>query len=253
MTAACPKCNTSQSLDSVSSEKDSVICKKCGSSFSFETKTQIVDENVPPHVIEDLEETVTDVTREANVIGKIIGGCRIKKILGQGAMGVVYKTHHIALDIPVALKILPIHIAQRKLATERFIREARTAARLKHPNIVGVLNVGEEDGQHYIIMDFVDGQSLQDLLKEKGVLSNVEAVEIIQQIGNALALAHKNKIVHRDIKPDNILIDREGVAKLADLGLAKFTEEDASMTQSGITMGTPYFIAPEQSKDSKKC
>ena len=181
----------------------------------------------------------------------MIGGCRLLHLLGVGGMGAVWKAHHLALDIPVALKLmLPLEVLGPS-AGERLLREARAAAKLRHPNIVGVFNVGEDAGVHFLVMEFVEGKSLQKLLDEQGALPVAQALTIAAQLLDALELTFAHRIVHRDIKPDNILIDRQGVAKLADLGLAKQLGSELNLTQTGMVMGSPYYIAPEQASDTK--
>ena len=181
----------------------------------------------------------------------MIGGCRLLHLLGVGGMGAVWKAHHLALDIPVALKLmLPIEELGPS-AGERLLREARAAARLRHPNIVGVFNVGEEAGVHFLVMEFVEGKTVQKMLDERGALPVAEALTITAQLLDALELTFAHRIVHRDIKPDNILIDGQGVAKLADLGLAKQLGTELHLTQTGMVMGSPYYIAPEQASDTK--
>ena len=189
---------------------------------------------------------------DASLAGRVIGGCRLLHLLGVGGMGAVWKAHHLALDISVALKLMLPLAELGPSAGERLLREARAAARLRHPNIVGVFNVGEEAGVHFLVMEFVEGKSLQKLLDERGALPVVEALSITAQILDALELTFKHRIVHRDIKPDNILIDNQGVAKLADLGLAKQLGAELQLTQTGMVMGSPYYIAPEQASDTKK-
>jgi serine/threonine-protein kinase len=183
---------------------------------------------------------------------KVLGGCRLVKKIGEGGFGAVYKAHHLALNIPVAVKVL---VSRRPggdaPVEERFLREARIVARLKHPNIVGVLNVGSEDGIHFIVMDFVEGCSLQVLLKEKGRLPVPSAVVVFSQICQGLHYAHEQGVMHRDIKPGNILIETSGVPKIADFGFAKFADDDLSLTVSGAVMGTPYYLSPEQARDAK--
>jgi hypothetical protein len=188
---------------------------------------------------------------DANLAGRVIGGCRLLHVLGVGGMGAVWKAHHLALDIPVALKLmLPIEVPEAN-AGERLLREARAAARLRHPNIVGVFNVGEEEGVHFLVMEFVEGESLQKRLDQRGSLPVAEALNLTMQLLDALELTFAHRIVHRDIKPDNILIDGQGVAKLADLGLAKQLGTELQLTQTGMVMGSPFYIAPEQASDTK--
>ncbi|RME04768.1 MAG: serine/threonine protein kinase, partial [Planctomycetota bacterium] len=181
---------------------------------------------------------------------KRIGGYEIEEKLGEGGMGIVYKARQINMDRIVALKILSPQFASNKSYIERFFREARSAGKLDHPNIVRGIDVGEADGFYYFSMEFVEGQTLSQKLKEleskgqKG-LGEMEACEITIQVAKALEHAHKAGMVHRDIKPDNIFISKDQVVKLGDMGLAK-PQGDSSITQTGIPVGTPYYISPEQ-------
>ncbi len=200
-----------------------------------------------------LVDTRTDSLTEL-VVGKIVGGCRLLYKLGGGGMGGVFKGHHIALDIPVAIKILHAHLAEKDpVFIKRFIREARAAARLQHPNIVGVMNVGFENGLHYIIMPFVGGGSAAATLARFGRLSVDKVLDIAGDIVQALIVAEENNMLHRDIKPANILFTEKGDATLADLGLAKnyLDSADSGITQTGIACGTPLYFSPEQAKGSR--
>jgi len=178
------------------------------------------------------------------LVGTTIGGCRILEKIGYGGMGTVYKAHHIALDIIVAVKVLK-PLSDVPDAKERFLREARIAAKLRHPNIIGVTNVGCENGVHFIVMEYIDGKTLQTIISEKGRMEPQEAVRITMQDHSALQLALKNGIVHRDIKPENIIIDKTGTAKLADLGLARI-DGDIRLTLPNVMLGSPHYAAPEQ-------
>jgi tetratricopeptide (TPR) repeat protein len=188
-----------------------------------------------------------------HVIGKTVGGCRILYRIGGGGMGGVYKGHHLALDIPVAVKILHAHLAEKDpVFIKRFIREARSTARLQHPNIVGVMNVGFEDGLHYLIMPHVGGGNAASALAKEGRIDLERVLDIAIQISLALTLAEENNILHRDIKPANILFTEKGEAKLADLGLAKnYDSQESCITQTGIACGTPLYFSPEQAKGSQ--
>jgi eukaryotic-like serine/threonine-protein kinase len=184
--------------------------------------------------------------------GKVIGGCRIERLLGQGAMSAVYKAHHIVLDIPVALKLLLPSALQNNSATERFFQEARAAAKIRHPSIIDVMDVGIDKKHHFIIMEYCDGCNLRTIIdKHKKGIPILQAVTITGQILEGIAYAHKNGIIHRDIKPENILVFQSGKAKIADLGLAKDLNSQLVLTQPNITVGTPHYIAPEQAQDPR--
>jgi serine/threonine-protein kinase len=179
-----------------------------------------------------------------------IGDFRLVKRLGEGGMGAVFKARQLSMDRDVALKVLPKHLAKDKGFVERFYREARASAKLDHPNIVRGIAVGEAQGFHYFAMEFIDGESCEKLL-EQGRVAVADAVRIAIEVARALDHAHAKGLVHRDIKPDNIMITRAGVVKLADLGLAKAIEEDQALTQTGSGFGTPYYMPPEQARSAK--
>jgi tRNA A-37 threonylcarbamoyl transferase component Bud32 len=172
----------------------------------------------------------------------------ILQLLGQGGMGAVYKARQVKLDRMVALKVLPMQLGRDPAFAERFIREARTLARLSHPHIVAVHDFGEVDGLFYFLMEYVDGVNLRERLQQ-GPLPPDEALEIVPQICEALQYAHEFDVVHRDIKPENILLDHRGRVKIADFGLAKIvglTPTYLTLTGSHQVMGTLYYMAPEQ-------
>jgi len=184
-----------------------------------------------------------------------IKGYEIISKLGQGGMGAVFKARQVSLDRPVALKILAPHLAKDRGYVERFLREARAVARLNHPNIIQGIDVGDSEGHYYFAMEFIDGHTLKDEIESRGHLSEARALEIAAQIAGALDHASRNKLVHRDVKPDNIMIDSRGEGKLCDLGLAKFSSGDSAATASDgepMVVGTPHYIAPEQAKGEKK-
>ncbi len=187
------------------------------------------------------------------VIGQVVGGCRLLYKIGGGGMGGVFKGHHIALDIPVAVKILHAHLAEKDpVFIKRFIREARAAARLQHANIVGVMNVGYENGVHFLVMPFVGGGNAAAMLARIGRYPVEKVLRIAIDIAHALIVAEENGVLHRDIKPANILFTNKGQAMLADLGLAKsyLDTQDTGITQTGIACGTPLYFSPEQAKGS---
>jgi predicted Ser/Thr protein kinase len=172
----------------------------------------------------------------------------ILSVLGQGGMGVVYKARQPNLDRLVALKILPPEVGLDSAFAERFTREARALARFDHPRIVSVYDFGQSNGLYYLVMQFVDGANLRQVLRS-GQLTPQEALRIVPQICEALQYAHYQGIVHRDIKPENILLDKAGHIKIADFGLAKLLGQksaDPLLTSAGQVMGTPHYMAPEQ-------
>jgi predicted Ser/Thr protein kinase len=179
----------------------------------------------------------------------------ILELLGQGGMGAVYKARQKGLDRLVALKILPGNLAQDPMFAERFLREAKALARLNHPHIVAVYDVGRTvDGLCYFVMEFVDGVNLRQAMRA-GEMSPKEALAIVPQICEALQYAHDEGVVHRDIKPENVLLDRKGRVKIADFGLAKLLgakEHEASLTGTHQVMGTIRYMAPEQMEGSKQ-
>ncbi len=180
----------------------------------------------------------------------------VVKELGRGGMGAVYLVRHTVLDSLFALKILAPDIAKKnKQFVDRFIREAKLACKIKHPNLIAVHDAGQnpQNGLYYIIMDYVPGGSVRDLLKKTRRIPPGRALEIITQVAGALSAANAHHMVHRDIKPDNIMFTADGSAKLADLGIAKSTDEqDTMLTMASSVFGTPAYMSPEQAKDSSK-
>jgi serine/threonine protein kinase len=177
-----------------------------------------------------------------------LGQVAVTRELGAGGMGKVYKGKHLGLDVPVAVKTMGAHISNDAMARARFLREARTAAKLDHPNIVRVLDVNEQDRTPYIVMEFVDGTDLSALLKKHGGLDGIAAMKVIAQVADGLANAHTQGIVHRDIKPHNIFISRDGRVKLGDFGLARAVEATTELTMPGAAIGTAHYMSPEQSQ-----
>ncbi len=176
-----------------------------------------------------------------------IPGYQLQKKIGAGAMAVVYKAKQLSLDRTVAIKVLPKRLSKNKEFVERFYREGKAAAALSHNNIVQAIDVGEAGGFHYFVMEFVDGRTVYDDLAEGKVYSEQEAIRIVRQVAEALQHAHERGIIHRDVKPKNIMIARDGTVKLADMGLARATSDvEAAMAEAGRAYGTPYYISPEQ-------
>ncbi len=182
-----------------------------------------------------------------DLTGKQFGPYRILAPLGEGGMAAVYKAFQPGVDRFVALKVLPQHYAKDPQFVERFEREAKVLAKLQHPHILPVHDFGEADGGYtYIVMPFIESGDLASLMTQRQ-LSLVEIGRIIGQVGDALDYAHTQDIVHRDVKPSNILVDQRGNCLLSDFGLAKIVSGYANkLTGSGFAVGTPTYMAPEQ-------
>jgi len=162
-------------------------------------------------------------------------------------MAIVYKAKQLSLNRTVAIKILPKRLSENPEYVERFYKEGQAAAKLNHNNIVQAFDVGEAAGYHYFVMEYVEGKTLHEDLSDGKVFAEDEALDIIIQVARALAHAHARGLIHRDVKPKNIMINPAGVAKLADMGLARETTDiEAAQTEAGKAYGTPYYIAPEQ-------
>ena len=172
------------------------------------------------------------------------GRYRVLAELGRGGMGIVYKAQDTVLDRPVAFKVLPDALRDNPQALKNFLREAKSAAKLNHPNIVTVFDAGEQDGRFYIAMEYVDGTNLKEILKRRGQISATGVVHVGLQMCEALSYAHAQKVVHRDIKTANTMWTRDKKAKIMDFGLAKVVEEVRNHTT--LVSGTPYYMSPEQ-------
>ncbi|GMV80299.1 MAG: hypothetical protein AMXMBFR7_14830 [Planctomycetota bacterium] len=201
--------------------------------------------------------------RTAYAEGETLGNCSLISRLGAGAFGIVYLARHRVLDIEVAVKLLPLDIAEKDpLYIDLFLREARTAARVRHPNVIAIFEAGEQEGQYYLVMEYAPGGSLFQLLQERGgKLRPAEALPILRDAARGLAAAERLNIIHRDIKPDNLIFGAGGTLKIADLGLAKripHGDSSASLLeelrrdqltikagQSSQIVGTPAYMAPE--------
>jgi len=176
-----------------------------------------------------------------------IAGYELIEKLGGGAMGVVYKARQLSMNRLVAIKVLKPALSLDKAFVERFFREAHTAAKLDHHNIVRAIDAGHDQGYHYFVMEFIDGPTVAERLRH-GPMGETEALKIIHQVARALVHAEKYGVVHRDIRPHNIVLTSDGAAKLADLGLAKNLGADGSAAAPGELMGTPYYVSPEQAR-----
>ena len=237
----CPTCKKTFHVDPQYLGTE-VRCKTCGTTF------RLADDASQKGVE---RASAAEVPTEAvgdPLVGKLVGQYRILERLGAGGMSTIYKAEHTGLRRLSALKILHEDMLRRSSrAVALFMREARSAAALSHPNIVAVHNVGEADGRHFIEMVLVEGTDLRERLGEQGRLSIGEATRMVRETAEALAAAHAQHIVHRDIKPGNILLDSENTAKVADFGLAKNLVDDIEVTKDAkAVIGTAPYMSPEQ-------
>ena len=179
----------------------------------------------------------------------LAGRYELLEKIGEGGMSVVYKARCRILKRFVAIKILKPEFIKDSKFTESFRREAQAAAGLTHPNIVNIYDVGREGNIHYIVMELIEGRVLSDIIKEGGPIEYHRAIEITKQIAGALGFAHKNNIIHRDVKPHNILITTTGIAKIADFGIAKAVNSTTIVDNSAEgVMGSVHYFSPEQAR-----
>jgi serine/threonine-protein kinase len=180
----------------------------------------------------------------SDLAGRNLGPYRLLDQLGAGGMATVYKAYHAAMDRYVAIKVLPRHLAREPNFRARFQQEARVIARLEHRYILPVYDAAEDDGIPYLVMRYTDGGDLNNLIAEG--LSVARAIELLAQVAEALGYAHRQGVIHRDVKPANVLIGRDGDALLADFGIAKIYADTLQLTGEGSMVGTPAYMAPEQ-------
>jgi serine/threonine-protein kinase len=233
----CEKCGRNN-LD------DARFCRNCGAKLATaDDAATIANETMPTRI----DDPAID-----NLVGQTVGGkYRLDAILGKGGMGTVYVATRLHIGDTVAVKILHREFMKDPSIAERFRREAHAAARLKHPNAVGIYDFGvTSDGSTFLVMELLEGQSLRQVIKKQGALDLTTAAEIIRQVCAALEEAHRRNIVHRDIKPDNIILNTTPSGhhvKVLDFGIAKLRDiSTGTLTQTGTTMGTPQYMSPEQ-------
>ena len=235
-TVKCPKCRTPYPA-SAATDNGQIKCAQCGTAFALGD-----------------EESRGERKPRATLVGKTLGGYKILAQIAKGGMGSVYKAKQLALGRVVALKRLSTRLAGEQFL-QRFLNEARAAAKLSHPNIVQVYDIKQEYGFHFIAMEYVEGPTLRERIESGGAIRPLRAVEIGVDVAKALTCARESSIVHRDIKPDNVLLGETGQVKVADFGLAKLVDEamveDGGYTQEGLGLGTPHYMAPEQASNAK--
>jgi serine/threonine protein kinase/tetratricopeptide (TPR) repeat protein/TolB-like protein len=264
----CPSCHTSN-------PPQSRLCSKCSAPFGIDSATLVIDASPPPRADPDATQIFDGVSVAATAIGGTTGWSvaaqrsgasgpnapveegvvigeryEILKRLGEGGMGAVYKARDHELDRLVALKIIRPELAGHPDILRRFKQELILARQVTHKNVVRIFDLGSADGRKFITMDYIDGRDLKSILNERGKLPPSEAVPILQQICQGLEAAHTEGVVHRDLKPQNIMVDDAGRVWLMDFGLAR-SMELAGLTRTGVLMGTPDYMSPEQARAEK--
>ncbi|HSD82812.1 MAG TPA: serine/threonine-protein kinase, partial [Anaerolineae bacterium] len=183
-------------------------------------------------------------------VGENVGAYRIIEQLGQGGMATVFKAYHASLDRYVALKVLHPAFGEDPAFAARFQREARVVAKLEHPNIVPIYDYAEHEKRPYLVMKFIEGDTLKARL-DQGPLTSKEILGIVEAVGSALTYAHRQNVLHRDIKPSNVLVAADGQVYLADFGLARIAQLGESTLSGDMIIGTPQYISPEQAMGVK--
>ena len=193
--------------------------------------------------------STSSVDLMAERLGRVVEGkYRIERLLGKGGMGAVFLAHDVTLEREVAIKVLPPDVAQDDQVVRRFQQEAKTAAKLDHPNIIPIYRVESEGGLNYFVMKYIQGTSLEDLLEKKEPLPVPDVQRILWEAACALGHAHQRGVVHRDVKPANIMFDHDGRVMLTDFGISKALQAATGFTATGMIIGTPHYMAPEQGK-----
>jgi len=223
----CSRCGT-QNKDTAK------FCDSCGLDLTATTPTGV---RVDAPDISEIDMVRQELNEEYEILDE----------LGRGGMAIVFKAKEKQLEREVAIKVLPFSLAFDKEFVERFQREARTSARLEHPNIIPIYRVGKSGRIIYFVMKFLRGKPLSSILATRGSLPPLEIKKILAEVGRALSYAHKKEIVHRDIKPDNIMFDEHGHAVVTDFGIAKAVS-GGKLTGTGMSIGTPHYMSPEQAK-----
>jgi serine/threonine-protein kinase len=222
----CIKCHTPLPANSR-------FCHACGTDQTGATDTQATGP------VEGLEARLQRI---------VAGEYRIERLLGRGGMGMVFLARDLTLEREVAIKVLPPDFSSDPQVIKRFQQEAKTAARLDHPNIIPIYRVESAAGLNFFVMKFISGTSLEDVLESKQPLSYDYIQRILWEAARALGHAHSRNVVHRDVKPANIMFDHDGRVMLTDFGISKALQSAGGLTGTGMIVGTPHYMAPEQAK-----
>lgn len=234
----------------VACNEDRQLLEEVRSLLSFEARAQESLEELPPELV------AAALSSDESLAGRRIGNYFVHSLLGRGGMGEVYLAEDTDLGRKVALKVLPKEFINDEQRLQRFKQEARAASGLKHRNIITIYSVGQEGEVYFIATEYVPGTTLRQWLTASGRLGSREALDVAMQIASALEAAHRAGIVHRDVKPENIMFEPDGTAKLLDFGIAKLTENlsakpggaEPLKTEQGVILGTPAYMSPEQAR-----
>jgi serine/threonine protein kinase len=232
--------------------EDGSLLSEVQSLLSFEAEAQEIFEELPPEFV------AAAFRHDGSLVGRRIGNYLVHSLLGRGGMGEVYLAEDTILRRKVALKVLPKEFTDDEQRLQRFKQEARVASSLRHRNIITIYSVGQEDDLYFIVTEYVPGQTLRQRLASSGRLELREALNVVMQIVSALEEAHQAGIVHRDVKPENVMFEPDGTAKLLDFGIAKLAENlsvemagtatEPPKTEQGVILGTPAYMSPEQAR-----
>ena len=212
--------------------EDEQRCPQCSTSFSHSTGRLVAG----------------GAGGSDRLIGRVLRGCMIDRKLGEGGMGAVYHARQLSLDRSVAIKVLPPELARNRNFIQRFEREAKSLARINHANILQIYDFGDDQalGVYFMVIEYVDGWDLGELMRRQPTLSQIETLDILRQALLGLEQAAEKGVIHRDIKPDNLMVGLNGLCKVSDFGLAKGSSSDSEVTSVGVRVGTPAFMSPEQ-------
>ncbi|GEM_PF-556596 len=243
----CPGCGATFPVGDLPPGKK-FLCKRCKTVVVVPGGSDAGSTPAPHELVRTVAvPSQTPSGKGDDLSGRVVGGCRVDHLIGEGGMGAVYMAIQESLGRPVALKILSQSLSSNEEYITRFEREARAVAVLNHPNIVQVHDMGRDpEGFYFIVMEYVEGTTLSELVKTKGLLDEKFSLRAIRQACLGLHAAHEAGILHRDVKPENLMVSKEGRVKVADFGLAKETAGDSQLTGTGTALGTPAYMAPEQ-------
>src|SRR5579862_9469393 len=251
----CPHCGLTNSPGITS-------CTACSTPLPLSDCTVTMTPSVTPSAAVASDRTTDDVSgwsapgaagsSSPLEPGRVIGNrYEVLQLLGEGGMGAVYKVRDRELDRLVALKLIRRDLAQNSDVLHRFKQELILARKVTHRNVIRIFDLGDADGVKFITMDYIEGTDLKSLIREKGKFAPKEAKQIIVQVCNALEVAHAEGVIHRDLKPQNIMVDEQGKVSVMDFGIARSMEMGGGMTQTGALVGTPEYMSPEQAKGEK--